>query len=1215
MTSSRITLHLAVLHSSVIALLSVSVSAYENSTREVEQWSALSDKFETPHTKWARPYAGGTLRVPQQGMQTRAREAVELRQRLDISDLDAVYEYNFYGASWFGGTAGFRRIPRLLSKPYDVYVFQDLTPGKVLTWPDMPHEKLREAVRNGAGVVILGTDVNKYKDEPVDHFAEKQEVQPDDALLAGVPIEKAYRLGKGRIVEMPPRPVIPYRIGWETEYDLWQEKLVRAVLWAAGREPKTQLSIECENVLDRSSLPARVKLSWKGAPVTRSVSEGAARSLANASGYYVRLRRWDGEVAELGQATLSAADGNAEIQLPVVRSGRYTLEAFVKHEGAVHAWSVQPLEVTADTSIEAIEITSGKTLEFAHVEKNKEAQLASDGATGVFHPYFEAGESIVGRVQTTGPAKQVTVTLRDVRGRILKISRSAEFRFAVEPWMPMLMYVEAVVHEGRDVIAADYRYVRFPKRRRGKFNFVLWNYPGSETLGPYAAEQLKRMGVTAVYERGAGQSAAAHDMVWLPFTGGKVSSAKADRWLDPKYAQYWVNHVGRSASHGAFAYSLGDEGSTSGVGRDLLTATAYRKFLERDYGNIQALNRAWETEFKSFEEIDVFSGKQKLPPVATTAKLPSFTRQFDRFAFSGHNFVDMAKIHNAEMKAQRDPQAMIGFEGAGEFDRETDPESICRELGFWTPYAGHADELIRSIAPRSFSRGTWMGYHRNADGHLGRFYYALCNGCDTAWYWMWSTMGAWQGFQHPDLSGGPEPIEEFLKETQFVRDGLGDLLLRYEMQDDGIAMFYSRASVFLGGPHGQPFIKDSHGPYKWTHMTWSTAIQDLGMQYRYVTDRMLQRGEFDARRYRILILPTTTAMSPQAADVIRQFVRNGGTVIADCRPGLYDHHARPHDPNTGKGILDDLFGIAATLPDAVANARQHKIEGTIGEQTISAFSNDPKRETIVATNIKPRGAKALGRADGHPVCLVNKLGNGRAVLLNFALWSVMNARTETPNLSGQSVGDPIPHDVAVLLLELFKSAGIEPTYKVVPYKNPGKRQQLGNLEVQRWRNGDYEIVSLFRQTGIQGVGERHAQILPGREVHVYDINGKVNIGHLPEGWFWIYDIVPSRAGFYVVMPGECPAAKLESSKTARRGTVVRCRLSVPAARGLHALRVRVELPDGKRATWLEETVITAARPKEFVLPIAFNDPVGQWKLTVTDSFTPETEQRFEIQVE
>ena len=67
----------------------------------------------------------------------------EVDTKLDMSALDAVYEYNFYGASWFGGTAGFRRIPRLLGKPYDVYIFQDLTPGKVLTWPDTPHEKLR----------------------------------------------------------------------------------------------------------------------------------------------------------------------------------------------------------------------------------------------------------------------------------------------------------------------------------------------------------------------------------------------------------------------------------------------------------------------------------------------------------------------------------------------------------------------------------------------------------------------------------------------------------------------------------------------------------------------------------------------------------------------------------------------------------------------------------------------------------------------------------------------------------------------------------------------------------------------------------------------------------------------------------------------------------------------------------------------------------------
>ena len=98
MMSPQIKPYLPVLHLSVVLLVAVSARAYENSTREVEQWSTLSDKFETPHTPWARPYAGGKLRVlyfvasPEQGMQTRVREAVELRQRLDMSELDAVYE-------------------------------------------------------------------------------------------------------------------------------------------------------------------------------------------------------------------------------------------------------------------------------------------------------------------------------------------------------------------------------------------------------------------------------------------------------------------------------------------------------------------------------------------------------------------------------------------------------------------------------------------------------------------------------------------------------------------------------------------------------------------------------------------------------------------------------------------------------------------------------------------------------------------------------------------------------------------------------------------------------------------------------------------------------------------------------------------------------------------------------------------------------------------
>lgn len=1227
------------------AVLPLCAHAWEDSDRAIEAWSALSDSYMTPHTEWARPYAGGRLRIlyavasPEEGMSARAREVVELRQRLD-AEIDVLYEINFYGANWFGGLAGTRRVSRLLDKAYDVYIFQDVTPGKLPNWPENPVGRFAAAVSNGAGVVILGSDINAYKKPAPDPLAERSSAAqaggsvPRDAaleFLSGAPVTNLATLGKGRIIELPAPPWIPYRRGWEVEYDHWQEQLIRAVLWAAQKEPPMTLTATVPDPLDRAALPASASLAWRHAAPGTTLE--------------TRLRRWDGHVVDLPPLACAQAEGSAALTLPVVPAGRHYLEVRALcppsspgppaspptgeagaawqsrvrgpfTETPVAAWSVTLLTITSASSIASIDITSGRALPFAHVEGGKpEAQREKEEQLGVLLPYFKDGESISGTVRSTGGG-QLTVRLCAADDRILMRQTGPDFAFPVESWMPMLMYVEAILEDGANEVASAYRYVRHPKNRRGHFNFILWGYPVTETLAPYAARQLKRMGVDVVYSRWSALSAAAFDLPWLPYTGGQVSASKADSWLDPKAAQYWVNHTGRAASHGALAYSLGDEGSTAGYGTDPATIKSFQAFLRRGYGTIGALNEAWETSFADFGEITAIDRKQQLPPLRDAA-LPNLAREYDKFDFSGRNFVDMARLHNDLMRAQRDPEAIIGFEGSGEFDSATDPELICRELGFWAPYGGHADELIRSIAPREFIRSNWMGYHQTADGHLSRYYYCLCNGCDSIWYWMWTTIGAWQGFQHPDLSGGVPPVEEFIRDTQFVRDGLGDLLLRYDMQDDGIAMLYSRPSMYVA----RQKALEPYGPYKWTHLTWHTLIQDLGLQYRYVTDRMLESGEFEAARYRILILPVAHALSDKAADAVRRFAAGGGTVLADLRPGIYDEHARPRDAAAGRGALDDLFGLKAALPIATDQVESTLIEGILNGQALAAFTN-AGRETIVAKGVEPAESKALGSAGGQPVCLVHETGKGRAILLNFALWSIMNARTETPNLGGQASVEVTPPPVGNLFLDLFKALGVQPPYALTPYKNNAKARFTGNLELQRWRNGSYEIVSLFRQTGVREVSGAYAQVALPAELaggaghrYVYDIRDDVTVGKLLPGWYWIHDILPARAGFYVSMPEPCPPMKVDMPRTARRGAVLKAAVSVPRAGGLHAIKMRITRPDGSAFDPPVPCVLADSKPQEWILPVAFNDPPGAWAITATDVFTHETTQTLTLTVE
>ncbi|MBI3922246.1 MAG: hypothetical protein HY318_12575, partial [Armatimonadetes bacterium] len=99
---------------------------------ELEDDHSLVTTFETPHTVWAKPYAGKKMRllyftsVPFSGVDyCKARQMVELMQRFDM-EAQAVYWAQIADSSqyqWHGDAAGLRRLLELLSQPFDCYFF------------------------------------------------------------------------------------------------------------------------------------------------------------------------------------------------------------------------------------------------------------------------------------------------------------------------------------------------------------------------------------------------------------------------------------------------------------------------------------------------------------------------------------------------------------------------------------------------------------------------------------------------------------------------------------------------------------------------------------------------------------------------------------------------------------------------------------------------------------------------------------------------------------------------------------------------------------------------------------------------------------------------------------------------------------------------------------------------------------------------------------
>ncbi|MBM4163660.1 MAG: hypothetical protein FJ222_04375 [Lentisphaerae bacterium] len=1143
--------------------------AWESSHAEVEEYHKVSLRLETPHTKWAKPYAGGTTRVlyfvasNSEGMETHARHVIELMQRFDV-EVTPVYWYKFYKYHWLGGMAGDRRIHALMTqKPYDVYIFQGVSPTNLPTWPqDGAKEALARAVAAGAGVVLVGTSDGGL-------IPNRQDGRELPAYLSGSAGSHAFTADKGRGVILPGLPDIPYQVGWEMAYDYWQEGFGRAVLWAAGRAPEMRIEMTVPADVRRADLPAdSVAVAWKNVP------KGNVR-------WQAVLRRGDGEKSPLGEGQVGQA---VRLRLPILRTGSYHVDIIARGDRGVETWATAPFQVTDPTAVRNIALKTA---------------------------WAEIGEVLAGTVSVTNliGRQTVRVQLKDRRGRVLARQdvkpagdgqdvKTAHFEFPVRKEMPMLITVEAVVLDGDREAASDYRFFNVTKRHRGKHNFVLWDISDKQALAPYMAESMQRYGVnTIVTTKQPMPAAAASELAWVPMTGGNVSAQRHLTISPPTEELCWsTRHFTGARGHGVFQYSLGDEGAVYGAAPGPKTLPGYRLFLKEMHGDIAALNASWGTAFASFDEVDLSEkndGDEK-----AALKAGNYPRWYDRQAFLRWNFVQYAKVRRNVMR-NLDPQAAIGFEGSGGFARSGDIDAFCREMDFWVPYASSADEMIRSLAPKSMVYGNWLGYDHTADGLISKYWRMVVNGANSAWWWMWSTSGAYEGFIDPDL--GILPIAgEMLKDTQVVRDGLGDLLMQCEMLDDGIAMLYSMPSGFAATLQDSP----SYNDYEPNHRAWFTVIHDLHLQFRYVTDRTLTRGEFAPDTFKVLVLAQALALGDKEAEIVRDFVRRGGTVIADLRPGVFDGHCKPRD----RGALDDLFGVAGPVRQKATRAAM-----TVQLPDEKAPLKLDWQDAVVDPGTRLDGGTALGAAGETPVWIVREHDKGRAVLLNFSL-SQFPTRQVATGLTHQGSTETTPPAVWNAFRRLLGQAGVTPVVDLCQFKGP---KVLGNVKLQRWRNGEMQLVAVFRETGEQ----IRAHFIAGRGTTnwVYDLRNDMAVGKVDTGWFggdFVMDVIPSRATFFALMPRELPRPNLEltSSKVSPGETAI-LRLNVPEAAGLHALKLTVARPDGTPADYWEQVAIVGREPKEVQLPVAFNDPAGEYALTVRDLFDRKTAHTLPLTVQ
>ncbi len=442
--------------------------------------------------------------------------------------------------------------------------------------------------------------------------------------------------------------------------------------------------------------------------------------------------------------------------------------------------------------------------------------------------------------------------------------------------------------------------------------------------------------------------------------------------------------------------SLEDEISTTrfinpfDFGFDPTTLVAWKAWLKKHYGSPDRLAEAWLRDLPSFERVLPVTTDEVRAREAVPLGFPANLADWNaRLAFLDDVLAKTVSDLCKET-ALLAPNLPVGIEGAqapsafGGYDYA----KLLPGLSAIEAYdIGGTRELVRSLMQPGTLRFETIfpsGEGQPPGLAAAKLWDLYAHGLDGAIIWSAGKLFPSEDPKKPSpfalsLSKALERIHQ-LPSLAGARIEGGEIVL-LESQSS------VRAQWMLDSlKDGKTWIR-RFGSYEATHSTsmaarlsWIRLLQDLGYAFRFVSETDLAKGDWRGRRPRVLILPECLSLKSSTLQRIHNFLRGGGTVIADELPGVYDGELvlRDHPPTL------DLFGVQRQ------GSRRFVLEGKL-------LPKSPRLESGLGLILSGLRAVGITRSSGDPSKTYLFRGpreGGTTLLLNLAVVEYAKARVD-----------------------------------------------------------------------------------------------------------------------------------------------------------------------------------------------------------------------------